>query len=93
MTLLGLEMLAERRTKTMKTINRDPFGRFDIVRETVRLDVHSREDCAWCGHAGRYFSDHRRLFRYGIWKDGIYTKPHLSEKLFCCVSCWRTYNT
>ena len=75
------------------SINRDVFARHDIVRKTVHLDVHSSPTCAWCGHAGRHFSDHRRLFQYGIEQDGIYTRAEFQSELFCSVSCWITYNT
>ena len=42
------------------SINRDPFSRFDTIRQTIPKD--ERKSCAWCGRPGR--------FRYGSLNDG-----------------------
>jgi len=61
------------------TISRDPFAREDLIR--VKADVIG--SCAWCGRKGK--------FRYGVWRDGIRTRPEFDSHLFCSVSCYRTF--
>ncbi|WP_419663863.1 uncharacterized protein Dvar_40920 [Desulfosarcina variabilis str. Montpellier] len=65
------------------TISRDPFGRFDTIRQTILKD--ERKSCAWCGRPGR--------FRYGSLNDGLTTQPHFDQETFCSIGCRRAYHT
>lgn len=61
-------------------INRDPFARETIIRETVSPP----RECAWCG-------SERGRFRYGSEPDGTLQRRYLSEEVFCSVGCWRSW--
>ena len=63
------------------TIARDSFSRLDIVRSLI--DKDNRTDCAWCGSSAK--------FNYGVWHDGIHTKPQFSPEAFCSKNCWLIY--
>lgn len=64
------------------TVDRDPFGRFSIVRRIVR----SREiRCSWCGK-----SSMGRLFQYGVDHDG--GRLVWETRSFCSKSCRDTFN-
>ncbi len=77
-------------------INRDPFGRVDIVRRTVTAEtLFELEDfsCFWCGGKGRRVNSGRRLFQYGVWEDGIHTKPYFNDSYFCSKQCYDVSST
>ena len=65
----------------LTTITHDPFGRFEVLRRTLKKDETAF--CAWCGKKAR--------FEYGIQKDGIYTKPEMDGLAFCSIGCRRIY--
>jgi len=60
------------------SISRDPFGRFNVVRQKAE------GECAWCGQPAK--------FRYGINRDDK-NKNEMQEKVFCSRSCERDYNS
>jgi hypothetical protein len=66
----------------MKTINRDPFSRSDLVREAIPMI--ERFPCSWCG-----FRPAR--FRYGWWSDDR-PGPEWARGAFCSVGCYRDYH-
>ena len=63
------------------TISHDGSGRFEVVRRL--LDKTEMCDCQWCGN--------RAKFEYGIWYDGINTKPSMDGIGFCSIRCRNTY--
>ena len=65
------------------TIRHDAFGRYEIVRRLVPTE--DRGYCAWCGSPAR--------FNYGIWNEGIYTKPDFDDTQFCSIGCRNIYHT
>lgn len=62
------------------TINRDPFGRFDIIREAV-----GPGRCDWCGQKKK------TLYQYGINYDDR-NRDEWTRGSFCCKSCWQSYH-
>ena len=62
-------------------INRDPFAREELHRETVEAS-----GCDWCGQRRRS----GRLFRYIVESDGGRSSPIRGE--FCSVMCMRSYH-
>ena len=76
-------------------IARDSFGRASLMREMVSPAV----GCEWCGGSSRAGMT-SRLFRYFWEQDSIYgfkrgNRVDLpsGSKLFCSVSCFRTYTS
>lgn len=67
----------------MRVISRDPFSRQDTVREETR---HAK-GCTECGGT----SAKGKLWKYGVWRDGMRTKPEWSKGVFCSIGCWRVY--
>lgn len=75
----------------MRYLSRDPFARLDFVRKSVHLGELTGPTCAWCGSPGRHISGFERvLYRYGYEDDNCHV--YLSEKLFCCKSCYECYS-
>ncbi len=75
-------------------IARDPFARASLMRETIRVQEDG-QTCTWCGNVSHpRASVSRRLFRY-FWEDdsGRGQTGHNIDKLFCSVSCFRTYTS
>jgi hypothetical protein len=66
------------------SIQRLPFARGDVVRESVT--VTAGRSCDWCGQAGRF----GRLFSYGFSSDG--GRESMADGLFCSRSCSRSYH-
>jgi hypothetical protein len=71
----------------MTYINRDPFARTELHRETEY--VGANRTCDWCGNAavtklGNY------LYRYRTESDGGRSSEH--RGLFCCKSCHDAYH-
>lgn len=77
----------------MKTIRRDSFGRFDVVRKAAEPCYR---ECAWCGakrdmgFVATGLPVVARLYQYGYWSDGG-RGPRYVPKGFCSVSCARSY--
>lgn len=69
------------------TIQRDPFGRADLMRQVV---FAPRRKCDWCG--GRRINN--RLFRYWWESDSLKSIGRwesAGSQLFCGIDCWRSY--
>lgn len=73
----------------MRQISRDPFGRYDVIRETVPMPetpmFQAIHKCAWCGG----LSKRGLLYRYGIWHDA--GRKDWQSKTFCSISCMRYF--
>ncbi len=65
-------------------VGRDPFAREDRIRRSVETSG----GCAWCGNRRRS----GRLFQYGVWRDGVTTRPEWSEGYFCSAACHDAYH-
>jgi hypothetical protein len=84
----------------MRQIARDPFARETLFRETVNVSL-AHGGCAECGSKRvRRGGPHRdgcdySLFRYYVEKDAINVRKEAAHggKLFCGVSCLRSYRT
>lgn len=63
-------------------ISRDPFARSTTERELVR----GKGCCDWCGQ------ERPRLFRYGTWPDGLFTRTLWHKGLFCSKPCHDDYH-
>jgi len=68
----------------MAYINRDPFARQEMHRETVPGRANWA-NCAWCGG----LNAHGKLYRYRIETDGGRVWP--DDKVFCSIGCRRIY--
>lgn len=70
-------------------VSRDPFARYDILRECVPAkDLQPGQNCAWCGNRRRAGG----LFRYYVNHDGNNrNEPLCDGKLFCGKSCMGAY--
>jgi len=62
---------------------RDPFARQDIVGRPVEAEGKT---CDWCGNEGR----NGKLYQYAVETDG--GRSHNAKGLFCCKSCFKSYN-
>lgn len=62
-------------------ISRDPFGRFDIIRESV-----GPGKCDWCGQ------QKKTLYQYGVNYDDR-NRDEWSRGRFCCKRCWQAYHS
>ena len=65
----------------MRQLDRDPFGRQTLERETV--PTHERGACKWCGQPAKY--------RYS-WTPDDTRFVIRDSSLFCSVDCYRTYS-
>jgi hypothetical protein len=61
----------------------DPFAREDLIRETEA----THRGCDWCGSTRKS----GRLFRYGSCSP--MGRTSWFSRLFCSVSCFRTYTS
>ena len=69
---------------TRVQINRDPFARITLTRETVEKEF--RCSCSWCG-------SREGKFIYWIERDSAYyNRDYPLAGEFCSVSCARTYH-
>jgi hypothetical protein len=73
----------------MKTLSRNPFGRYDVVSESVKTGNHA--GCDWCGalkvtRCGTY------LYRYGTQPDDKPGRAHWLTGLFCGKSCAESFH-
>lgn len=59
------------------TISHNPFGRYSIVRRTVK-----RTECGWCGQPGR--------FQYGSERDDR-ARAEIAPLTFCSIGCARAF--
>ena len=75
----------ERRAEEGVSIRRDPFARGNLMRRAEA----SITGCAWCGQSRR--GKRHGLFRYGWYRDGIYTRTEWDRELFCGVECREAY--
>lgn len=62
---------------------RDPFARQTIVGRPV--DAHG-ETCSFCGSEGK----NGKLYQYSVENDS--GRSHVAKGLFCCKSCFKSYN-
>lgn len=67
----------------MTQIYHDAFARYELHREIVKGE---NLKCTWCGRSMK------RLFKYYVQNDGIYTFPRPIKGLFCSIDCMRVYN-
>lgn len=77
-------------------INRDPFARQELHRETIHLgsEAPSTATCAWCGNVrrnARYPGNPPTLYQYSAQSDGGRIGQH--KGLFCCKSCHDSYHS
>jgi len=72
-------------------VSRDPFAREELHRETVKPKpqerYHGLFGCAWCGG----INARGTLYRYRVETDG--GRVHPDSRLFCSVSCYRSYHS
>lgn len=70
-------------------ISHDAFARQSVMRERVPAGVRQAQavTCAWCGGVNAKGG----LYRYGISPDGIGRRIGMGSRMFCGVSCWRSY--
>lgn len=61
-------------------LSRDPFARMDYVKKYYGIGK-----CDWCGRKGK-------VWRYGTWSDGLYSKPEYAKGNFCTKSCFESYH-
>jgi len=67
---------------THVSINRDPFARGNVVRETIpQVD---RGDCCWCGRPAK--------FTYGWDDDQGPRYSHMDSRQFCSIGCFHSYH-
>ena len=66
-------------------INRDPFARASLMRQTVQTYNGQKLECAWCGQPAK--------FRYFWRSDSSNDLGSRSFKVFCSISCWRSYES
>lgn len=69
---------------TYVSINHDPFGRFELIRRSIREDYYVPQTCDWCGRPAR--------FRYGTINDDS-CRPNWDIKIFCGIGCYRIYHS
>jgi hypothetical protein len=62
-------------------IGRDSFARHDIIRQKVE----TQKNCSWCGNR----SAKDNVYQYGINEDQN-NRNQFSDKVFCCVGCYRS---
>lgn len=71
-------------------IARDPFARETTYRKIAYpFDVLAHGGCAWCG--GFRPTTRASLFRYGVERDGLWTRIEWDSKLFCSKECRDSY--
>lgn len=71
----------------MKTIGRNCFARYDIIRERANVTpAVIRKGCDWCGQT----SPNGKLFRYGHDSDG--GRTGWIRGLFCSYDCCKSFN-
>lgn len=68
----------------MTTVQRDPFARTELRRETVTNNGHPQH-CQWCGQ------QRARLYRYGTETDGGRFLGWATG-LFCNLGCFKAYH-
>lgn len=66
---------------TRVSIERDPFARGNVVRETIPRD--ERGACAWCGQPAR--------FRYGWDDDQGPRYSSMDTRQFCSKGCYDSF--
>ena len=74
----------------MRQIERNSFARATLVKDPVHLDEITGPTCSWCGNAGKVTQSGRTLYHIG-W-IGDTGRQGFKTKLYCSVSCYRTYN-
>lgn len=68
----------------MKTILHNAFARESIIRYSIT--PNKTQTCHWCG------TQKPRLYRYGVQKDDkLNGAVSWQDKLFCSISCMRSY--
>jgi len=71
----------------MRTINHDPFARFDLVRKNIYVNTRT---CAFCGSVKTTPKGRKYLYQYYT-EDGNYHKNTIMG-LFCCKDCMQAYH-
>lgn len=73
-------------------IDRDPFARYDTIRQVVK---GTRQTCAWCGQQRQTPTQKAlgatvgNLFQYGSEHDS--GRKHFDSHLFCGLSCRQSF--
>lgn len=72
-------------------ISRNSFGRYSVVRQTVK--ARSEQTCDNCGYSGTPrktggFS----LYRYGYSADGMHRRTNYLAGYFCSAGCCRSFH-
>jgi hypothetical protein len=65
-----------------RLINRDPFAREELHRESVVIDI----GCSWCGQK----RGDKRLYRYFTEQDSGRRSVH--RGFFCNIECHNSYH-
>lgn len=67
----------------MRTISRQPFGRYSVMRELI---YPKKTTCSWCGGKNGYGG----LYIYGFDRDD---RPEIdwAKGSFCSLQCFKTY--
>ena len=70
---------------------RDPFARTELRRDTVWTEG----GCLWCDQNRKTRSGRGYLWRYTVEQDGSRRRDFIQQRdpLFCCVDCFRSYNS
>ena len=77
----------------MTQLSHDPFSRTSIVRDKVELSRGDPTTCAWCGSVRQNKNGDKHLYLYRVVRDDGLAPVKRSGKLFCCIGCWRYYNS
>lgn len=72
----------------MALVNRDPFARHELHRESIDVGLAS-SGCAWCGSKRVTRGGNYRLYRYRTETDGGRTSTE--DRLFCSAGCRRAF--
>ena len=68
----------------MQYLSRDSFARTTLMKESIKTN----ETCSWCGSKRK----DGKLYRYFIEEDRINVRPQMAKGMFCCKSCFNSYN-
>lgn len=80
----------------MRQLSRDPFARNTNYVQIVKHVGH--HCCKWCGNKGKELPNLKSNFKFSLKR--YYSEPdsigrkfdHADKPLFCCKSCFNSYN-